>query len=60
MRILESRTNWLENVFIFPVKWRHYKPEFSPENGGNANFVENEYDVRNARERRSKSNELLQ
>ena len=34
--------------------------EFSPENGGNAKFVKNEYDVRNARERRLKSNELLQ
>ena len=40
--------------------FRKFLKEFSPENGGNANFVENEYDVRNARERRSKSNELLQ
>ena len=40
--------------------FRKFLKEFSPENGGNANFVENEYDVRNARERRLKSNELLQ
>ena len=33
--------------------FRNFLKEFSPENGGNANFVKNEYDVRNARERRT-------
>ena len=45
---------------LYGIRFGQFFKEFSPENGDNANFVKDDFDVRNARERCLKPNELPQ